>query len=205
MAIEHAEIVGPVPSTEPPPGPKPRLFTVDEYYKMAEVGILRPDERVELIEGVIVEMSPVGDKHVMAVIRLIRLFTSGLRDVADISPQSPIRLGGRSDPEPDVAVLHLLDSDRAPGDMSYPSPDEVYFVVEVADTSLAFDLGEKARTYGRRGIPELWVVDLSGDRIVIHRGPTANGYASVESVIRGQTLAALAFPEITFTVDQILG
>jgi Uma2 family endonuclease len=200
---------GPRPTTEEAPAtiqePEPRLFTVDEYYKMAEAGILAASERVELVQGVIYTMSPIGSRHHSAVIHLNRVFSGRLLDVAEVSVQGPVRLANLTEPEPDFAIVRRQLDQRRPYEFAPPSSSDIYLIVEVADTSLGFDLGEKADTYAGDGIPELWVLDLAGDRLIVHRDPTPDGYASVQTAARGETITALAFPDITFTVDDILG
>jgi Uma2 family endonuclease len=186
-------------------GPTPRLFTVDEYYKMAEAGILAQEERVELVGGEIYRMNPIGPRHHSDVIRLTRLFTRRLLDMAEIGVQGPVRLANLAEPEPDFAILHLQPDQRRPYAQGHATSPDVYFLVEIADTSLTYDLGIKATAYAEDGIPELWVLDLSGDRLIVHREPMPNGYASVSSMTRGESISPLAFPDVTFTIDEILG
>ena len=212
MAVERAEqislpedapkSVAPVVQREQQPR---RLFDVDEYYRMAEVGILKPDERVELIEGEIRVMSPIGRRHISALIRLNRVFSRKLLDVAEVSIQSPVRLRPSVEPEPDVAILRLHPDEPNPYADAQPSAEDVLLIVEVAWSSLDYDLGEKADLYARYGIPELWVLDLTRDRLLIHREPTAEGYASVRELPRGETISPVAFPDVTFAADEILG
>jgi Uma2 family endonuclease len=205
MAIQRTVETASQPATDPPAGPQPRLFTVDEYYKMAEAGILRPEERVELIEGVVVTMSPIGDPHVIAVVRLTRIFGSRLLTQVDISVQNPVRLGPQIDPEPDIAVIRRGEADPQPGRFNYPATGDVVLLVEVSESSLEYDTGEKAHLYARHGLPELWVLDLTGDRLIVHRDPTPDGYANVRVLARGESISPLAFEEITFMADEILG
>lgn len=206
MAVERAEQIT-LPEDEPAVEKRPqtRLFDVDEYYRMAEVGILKPDERVELIEGEIYLMSPIGSRHFSAVMRLTKLFVLRLVGLAEVSIQNPVRLRRRAEPEPDVAILRPRPKEARPYESTHPGPDDVLFLTEVAETSVAYDLGEKADLYARYGIPELWVLDLPGDRLVIHREPTATGYASVRELPRGGSISPLAFPDVTFTADELLG
>lgn len=178
--------------------PRDRPFTVDEYYRMAEVGILSRDERVELVDGRIVAMNPIGSPHAWCVSRLNRIFTR--RDDVLVNVQNPIRLDDRSEPEPDLAVLRVESSqDR------HPRPEDVLLVVEVADTSLAYDRQTKAPLYARHGIPELWVVDLGGERVEVHREPSPDGYRLVRVFGRGQQLAPVFAPDTSIEVDAILG
>ncbi|MFN8637339.1 MAG: Uma2 family endonuclease [Chloroflexota bacterium] len=210
MAIEHAHIVesdpsADLPSRPRPPEPAPRLFTVDEYYKMAEVGILRPDERVQLIEGTIFEMPAIGPRHAYNVNRLAMFFALRLGGRAMIRNQIPIHLATRAEPEPDVAVVRTYPDNPKLYETRHPSAEETYFVVEVADSTLTFDLGAKALMYALHGIRDLWVIDLQDDAVVVHREPTADGYASVVTMHRGDTVSPLDFPGLTFTVDELLG
>jgi Uma2 family endonuclease len=185
--------------------PSLRLFTVDEYYKMAEVGILRPDERVQLIEGKIVQMPPVGPRHAFNVSRLTQLLFACSFDGAEVRVQSSVRLASGAEPEPDLAIVRSHPDAPRTYESRHPRADEVSLIIEVADSTLAFDLGEKAASYARHGVVELWVIDLPGDRVVVHRGPTPDGYASIANIMRGMTITALAFPDVTFTADEILG
>jgi Uma2 family endonuclease len=182
-----------------------RLFTVDEYYRMAEAGILGEDDRVELIEGEILRRSPIGPRHADEVDEVTALFFARLGASARIRVQSPIRLSRRSEPEPDLAVLRRYPEGQRPYRSTHPVPADVLLVVEVADSSLEYDLGRKARLYARHAIPELWVLDQRGDRVVVHRDPTPRSYATVRTLGRGESISPLAFPEILFTIQELLG
>jgi Uma2 family endonuclease len=185
--------------------PTKRLFTVDEYYRMAKAGILGEDDRVELIEGEIVRMSPIGPRHARRVDRLTLLFVDRFRRVAEIRIQNPVRLSNRSEPEPDLALLRPERERDQPYDLTHPTPADTLLAVEVADHSLRYDLGRKARVYARNGIVELWVLDLRDDRLVVFRDPTPRGYATSLILGHGESISALAFPEILLAVDDILG
>ncbi|MDP8923009.1 MAG: Uma2 family endonuclease [Chloroflexota bacterium] len=175
-----------------------RAFTVEEYEHLGRAGILGEDERVELIEGQIVEMNPIGSDHIWAVNRLNRMF-AGRGDVT-VSVQNPIRVGNRSEPEPDLVVLRA----DAPQDR-VPAASEALLVIEVADTSQDYDRGTKAPVYARDGIPELWIVDLSGERIEAHREPSPDGYRTVRLFMRGERLTPLFAPDLAVEVDGVLG
>jgi Uma2 family endonuclease len=176
-----------------------RLFTVDEYHRMAEAGIFHPDERVELIEGEIIEMSLIGPRHAGCVINANRLFITRLGDRMVLSPQNPVTIRPRSEPQPDLTLLR-------PREVSYsealPTPEDVILAVEVADTTVRFDRLVKARLYARSGIGEFWLL-LPNDRAVeIHRGPGPDGYAEVTRHGAGQAVSPLAFPEARFVVSE---
>ena len=205
MPARRAPRTATVEAQAPPEEPTPRLFTVDEYFKMAEVGILRADERVQLIDGKIIEMPPSGPEHADSVDTVAELFGDRVRPRARIRVQSAIRLGALALPEPDVTLIKTPAQRGGAYRSAHPGRDDVYLVVEIADSSLNQDLGEKARMYARSGVMELWVVDIPHDRVVVHRDPTPDGYGSVEIIARGATISPVAFPDVQFTVDEILG
>jgi Uma2 family endonuclease len=177
-----------------------RTFTVDEYHKMAEAGILHEDDRVELIEGEIIEMTPIGSRHTGCVNKLTHLFTRLLGDQVIVSIQNPLRLGDKSEPEPDVALLMLRPDFYAE---RHPSADDTLLVVEVADASLVYDREVKVPPYARAGLAEVWLVDLAQQQVLVHRNPTAQGYQEVHAKRPGDRLAAKALP-IEVAVDDIL-
>ena len=178
--------------------PRDRRFTVDEYYRMAEAGIIRPDERVELVDGRIVAMNPIGSPHAWCVSRLNRVFMP--RDDVLTNVQNPICLDDRSEPEPDLVVMRL----ETPTDR-HPRPEDILLVIEVADTSLAYDRGVKLPMYAQAGIPEVWVVNLVGEAIERYADPTGGGYRVVERVGRGERLESVAVPSLWVDVDAVLG
>ena len=174
-----------------------RLFTVEEYHRMAEAGIFHPDERVELIEGEIVQMSPIGPRHAGCVINVVRLFVMRLSERAVVSPQNPVVIQPRSEPQPDLLLLR-------PRAVSYsrehPAPEDVLLAVEVADTTVRYDRLVKSRLYARAGIAEFWLLLAMDGAVEVYRTPGATGYASLMSHGPGETVAPLAFPEVGFTV-----
>jgi Uma2 family endonuclease len=179
-----------------------RRFTVDDYYAMARVGILHEDDRVELIDGEIVEMPPIGPGHSGAVIGLTRVLMRAFGDHADVSVQNPVRLNVHNEPEPDVSLLRQQpDTYRA----AHPTPVDILLVIEVADTSLAADQRVKMPMYARAGLPEAWIIDLQHDLVLVHRDPGPDGYRLVTTARRGERLAPLAFPNRELTIDELLG
>lgn len=177
-------------------------FTRADYHRMAQTGILRPDARVELIDGVIVEMSAIGSRHMAAVNRLNRLFLPPLLGAAIVQIQGPIALGDNGEPEPDLVVLRFRDDFY---ETAHPTEEAALLVIEVADTSERYDRRTKGPLYARYGIPELWIVDLNRDRITRHRNPTPRGYATTRVYRRGERLSPLAFPDLKIAVDDVLG
>ena len=174
-----------------------RRFSVEQYHRMAEAGILAGDDRVELIEGEIVEMSPIGRLHAALVDRLLDLLMFALGRRVIIRVQGPIRLGSHSEPQPDLVVLRRREDFYA---QALPGPDDVLLAIEVADSSLDFDRSVKVPLYARMGIPEAWVVDLIGELVEVSRNPSPQGYLDVRRVRRGESLSPAAFPDVSLSV-----
>ncbi len=177
-------------------------FTTADYHKMGEAGILDEDDRVELIEGELVDMTPVGRRHMACADRLAELFIRGLGEKAIVRVQGAIRLSEHSEPQPDLILLRRRPDFYAEVDAR---PEDVWLIVEVADTSLPYERGVKAPLYARSGIPEFWLVDLTGRSISLFRDPGPDGYRTVLVVQGSEPLTVQAFPELPLTGDQILG
>ena len=182
--------------------PEHRKFTVDEYYRMAEVGILRPDERVELIDGEIILMAPVGPQHVWTVNlwnrTLAQLVIEG-RVIVQI--QSPIHLGSNSQPEPDIVLL-IPQAQNNPG--ALPGPADILLIIEVSDTTLSYDRGTKANLYAGANIPETWVLNLPEDCIESFTEPSPEGYAQHDTYRRGDKISPSTLPDLQFAVEDLL-
>jgi Uma2 family endonuclease len=176
-------------------------FTVEAYQRLAELGVLNEDDRVELIDGQVVEMSPIREPHASCVRRLTDLFARNCLHIAMIDVQNPVVLGEHDAPQPDLTLLRR----RSEGYPGHPRASDMLLVVEVADTSLSYDRGIKMPLYARMGIPEAWLVDLQADRIAVYREPTGGQYASVRLLSRGETLSPLPVPDVTLSTDDILG
>ena len=179
-----------------------RLFTVDEYHRMVDAGILSEEDRVELIEGEIVEMSPMGTRHASCLNRLNAFFSTRVGGAAIVWVQSPIDLLGRSEPEPELTLLRPQVDFYA---QRHPGADDVLLAIEISDTSTEYDRTVKVPLYARAGIREAWQVVLPEDVIVVHRGPSAGGYRDVRRVGRGERLSPEAFANIELSTDSILG
>ena len=175
-----------------------RLFTIEEYERMVETGILKRDDRVELIEGEIVEMSPIGDPHAAIVTNLTHLLVNLAGDRARVRVQGPVRVPPRSKPQPDLAVLRSRSYMRAGA-----AAEDVLLVIEVADTSLEYDRRVKLRLYARAGIAEYWVVDANAEALDLYREPSGDGYREHRRAVRGETVGPLAFPDAAIAVDAI--
>jgi len=183
--------------------PKRRRFTLEEYHRMGEAGILDEDERVELIEGEIVEMTPIGRAHASVVARLTKLFATHFGERAVVWVQNPLALPGQvSEFQPDLALLRLR-SDFYRG--KRVDPDDALLVVEVMDSSGAHDRRVKLPIYARAGVPEVWLVDVNASTVEAHREPTAAGYGQRHLVDRAGTVAPVAFPDVVLAVQDMVG
>ena len=176
-------------------------FTVEDFHRLARVGVLREDDRVELVDGQVVEMSPIGVPHAACVRRLIGVLSRHLGHVAVVDAQNPIVLGARDQPQPDLAVLRP----RGDGYREHPRAADLLLVIEVSDSSRAYDRDVKLPLYARAGIVEVWIVDLAGDRIEVYRAPASGGYGDERTVLRGETLAPAAFPDAAIAATEVLG
>ena len=179
-----------------------RRFTVDEYLHMAQAGILTEEDRVELLDGEIVEMTPIGFPHAGCVAALLRVLVTGVGMRAVVWPQQPIRLSERSLPEPDVTLLRPRQGmyrDAA------AEPRDVLLLIEVSDTSLRRDRELKLPLYAGAGILEYWIVDVEEDVVEVHTNPSGSRYESVRRLGRGEFLSPLAFPDLRVAVDEVFG
>ncbi len=178
-----------------------RRFSVEEYYCMGEAGILKPDERTELIHGEIFVMPPIGSGHAAGESRAVRSFHRRLGDRAIVRGQNPIRLPDGSEPQPDIVLAHpRADHYRT----AHPRPGDVFLVVEVCDPSLQHDRDIKVPLYAQAGIPETWLMNLPDDRIEVYRDPAPEGYRSITLVPRDGAITPLAFPDVTIPCAEFL-
>jgi Uma2 family endonuclease len=175
-------------------------FSLEDYHRLAEAGVLREDDRVELIRGELIEMNPIGSRHAESLRELAAALASALGDRARIAVQDPMVLED-SEPQPDLMVLR-----RRPGGywLAHPGPADVLLVVEVADSSASYDRGVKLPLYAAAGVPEAWLVDLALGRLELHRSPTSNGYRDVTLAVPGDRLAPGAFPDALVEVATLL-
>jgi Uma2 family endonuclease len=179
-----------------------RRFTVDDYHRMAAAGILGQEDRVELLDGHIVEMTPIGPAHAGCVKELVRLLYQAAGGTILLGVQDTLVLGKDSAPQPDITVLRPRpDGYRA----SHPRATDALLVVEVADTSAHSDRLLKVPLYARAGIPEVWLVDLPADRIEVYRHPRGDRYSDVSFAHRGETLQPMELPGVSLPAGQILG
>lgn len=177
-------------------------FSVDDLDRMIVAGVLSEDGRVELIDGEIVEMTPVGSQHAGCVKTLNHLLSIAVGGRLVVSVQDPVRLSHDSQPQPDVAVLRARDDFYR---SSHPTAADVLLLVEVADTSLAIDRGAKLPLYAQAGIPEVWIVDLVAGRLEAYSEPSAEGYRLQRVRTRGDHLDGSTIPGMSLSVSDILG
>lgn len=179
-----------------------RRFTVDEYHRMAEAGILDEDDRVELLDGEIVEMTPIGPRHAGGVARLQHLFGARVGERAIVWVQNPLVLDRHWEPQPDLVLLKARE-DFYTG--ALPGPEDAWLVVEIAETSTERDRRVKMPAYARAGVPEVWLLDLTLDRLEVFGDPASEGYRDVRRLGRGERVAPAALPELELSVKEVLG
>jgi Uma2 family endonuclease len=178
-----------------------RPFTVAEYHTMLEARILTEDDRVELIEGEIVQMAPIGSRHAGQVNRLTRIFVPAVGDRGLVTIQNPVRLSDLSEPQPDLLVLRPRADDYTG---AHPTPADVLLLIEVADSSLEFDRRIKLPLYARSGIAEAWIVDIDRAVLEVHRSPGDGAYREVRRLRTGGTASPQALPELVLDVAALL-
>ena len=179
-------------------------FTVHDYYRMAKAGILHEDDRVELIEGEIIEMPPIGSHHSAIVDKLNWLLSQQL-DLTEtlVRIQEPVRLSPDTEPQPDIAIVPLRDDFYR---LRHPGPDELLLVIEVADSSIAYDQDIKVPLYGRTGVPEVWIVDVTAAAVDVFRQPQANGYSDHRRVEDGDArLSPVKLPGLSLLLRDVVG
>lgn len=179
-----------------------RKFTVEQFHKMAESGILNEDDRVELIRGEIIEMAAIGTKHAACVRRLDNVLHQKLGDKVIISVQNPVGLDDSSEPQPDVVLLKPREDFYA---SAHPQPKDVFLIIEVADTTIKYDREIKIPLYAEQGIVEVWLVDINSECVEVYREPATDGSQKIEKFSRGESLVIQAFDDVNISVDEILG
>jgi Uma2 family endonuclease len=179
---------------------KLRLWTVDEYHQMIETGILDEDDRVELLEGQIIEMRPQIPLTAATTQRSTNYLSNLLTGLAYIRMQLPITLRPNSEPEPDIAVVRIVYNEYCD---HHPTPDEIFLVVEVANTTLRKDRGQKVRDYANANIPESWILDVNERRVYVFRNPGNKGYQEEIILNESAIFSMVAFPEIAVAVGEL--
>lgn len=178
------------------------LFDVSEYHRLAEAGIFREDDRVELIRGEVVEMSPIGSRHAACVRGLEELLHEALGRSAHVSVQSPVQIDELSEPQPDLAVLKRRADRYA---TAHPNPFDVLLIIEVADTSIDYDRKVKLPLYATAGIAEAWLIDLNQDIIETFAEALNGEFQSHRRLKRGDSITSQIVASLKLSVDDILG
>lgn len=175
--------------------------SVEDYHRMARSGILRAADRVELIEGEVIDMAPIGSRHAAAVKRLIASLQGRLGAAAILAVQDPLRLGERSEPQPDLMLLKpRADFYRD----AHPGADDVLLLIEVADSSAGYDQGIKLPLYARHGVGEVWIIDLDNNRVQFHRRPRGATYAESSATETPGPTPVRALPGLMIDLQGIL-
>ena len=177
-----------------------RSFTVDEYLALGAAGILAKEERVELLDGEIICMAPIGNRHMNSVDWVAHLMGPAIGSRAMVRVQGSIQLDDASMPEPDIAVIRL----RSVNDLASVLPSDVYLLVEVADSSLEFDLGEKLARYAAAGIPEVWVANLRAGELVVNTEPEGSAYTNVRVIPLDGRVSPQAFPDVVLELADFI-
>lgn len=176
-------------------------LTVEQFHRMAEAGVLAPDARVELIEGVIVDMAPIGSRHAAVVKRLNALLTSAVGSRAIVSVQDPIRLDDRTEPQPDLALLRPREDFYAD---SPPTAADALLMIEVSQATAAYDRQVKVALYARHGVPEVWIVDLDFSLVRFYRAPQGDRYADITATETPGPTAVSMLAGVTIDLSGVL-
>lgn len=179
-----------------------RPITVEEYHRMGELGFFGPEERIELLDGELIAVPPMGDSHASAIERLTWYFVTRLGERAAVRPQLPTRVSRISEPEPDFAIVERRADFHASG---HPRPAETFALVECADSSLRYDRGKKLSAYARGGVREYWIVNLVEACIEIYDDRNDLGYGRSRNARAGESVAFAAFADVAFGVSELLG
>ena len=177
-------------------------FTVEHYHKMIESGILNEYDRVELIRGEIIEMAAIGTKHAGCVRRLCSLLSISLSGRALVDSQNPVKLNNNSEPQPDIALLQPREDFYA---FAHPQPQDIFLIIEVADSTAKYDREVKVPLYAEEGVLEVWLVDVNEEWVEVYREPARDGYKNVGKFSRGESLSIQAFADVSISVDDVLG
>jgi len=181
---------------------KRHRFTVEEYHAMGEAGLLSEDDRVELIDGEIVDMAPIGTRHLACVVALTHLLAEASGGRYFVSVQNPVALSERSEPQPDLSLLRTRPVPTAEGP---PGSEDVLLLIEVSDTTLAYDKDVKLPRYANAGVPEVWVVDLEGRKVESYSTPSAEGYGVSREFGPGERARSGSVEGLSVPVEEILG
>ena len=178
-----------------------RLFTADEYQRMGQAGILQEGDRVELIRGQVVEMSPIGPPHNGAILRATQALVRIVGERALVGIQGSVRLDLYDEPQPDIYLLRPKDDYYA---SRHAGPADIFLIIEVADSSLKYDRTVKLELYAETGVPEYWISDISNDRVIAYSDLQDKAYRNMREMKRGETIAPSLLPECLIPIDVLL-
>lgn len=181
---------------------RPRRFSVDEFRRMTEAGILPEESGWEVIDGFLVDKMTIGSRHASTVNRLMQLLVSLLAGEVTVTVQNPIHIDDYNEPEPDIAILKYRADFYAE---AHPSPADTLLVIEVSDSTISLDREVKLGLYAEAGIPEVWLIDLKANAVERHTSPDNGRYHSIEIIERGGTVASMSVKGLTAEVTDILG
>lgn len=176
-------------------------LTVAEYHRLGEMAIFDEDSRVELIEGDLIAMPPIGERHAGKIRQLNRLFSARVGAAALVDVQNPVALDRHSEPQPDLALLKPRPDFYESG---HPQPEDVLLLLEVSDSTLRYDRDIKVPLYAKAGIPEVWLLDLPGQRLEVYRHPSAEGYREIRYPASDETIAPVLLPDLVLPVNNLL-
>ena len=189
-----------VPDAPEPLTPHRYRLTVTEYHRLGENGIFDEDSRVELIEGDLIVMPPIGEQHASKTRLLNRLFSLQVGDTAIVDMQNPVALDAHSEPQPDMVLLKPRPDFY---ESAYPRPEDVLLLIEVSDSTLRYDRDTKVPLYAKAGIPEVWLLDVAGQRLEIYRRPSPEGYREIRYPEATETIAPVLLPELSLSVASL--
>jgi Uma2 family endonuclease len=187
-------------NTQVYPQPMKLRFSVDEYYKMIELGLIKDYEKAEIIDGELIRKMSVGDKHAFIVDILNEFFVRNTSNEIRVRIQNPLRLTDFHEPEPDIVLSDLTKYDGK----RHPRPAETLLVIEVSDSTLKYDRETKLFLYAEAEIPEVWIVNLPSNIVEVHQNPSNGIYKLVNIFNQGETVQSSILPEISISVDEIL-
>lgn len=182
------------------PQPRRLRFSVDEYYKMIELGILKDYEKAEIIEGELIPKMPIGDKHAFVVDILSAFLIKNVSDKIRVRVQNPVRLSDFDEPEPDIVLADLTKYDGK----RHPRPEEIIVIIEVSDSTLKYDRDVKIPLYAEAEIPEVWIINLPNKIIEVHTKPSVGLYQTVKIFRVGEVLQSESLPDLDLSVDEFL-
>jgi len=182
--------------------PQPHRYNIADYHRMAESGILSAQDHVELIQGEVTDMAPIGSQHAGIVKKLSYLFSQAVAHSAIVSIQDPVILSDLSEPQPDIALLHYREDFYC---NAHPRAEDIYLLIEVADSTLRYDRTVKLPLYAQAGIPEVWIVNVEGKALEVYQQPVDGLYQQRQQLEELGEITPIALPEVTLELKSLFG